>query len=305
MHNNHKYTAKDLIEYAKSKNGAVFFEESYKNSRQKFLWQCSEGHQWMAEWAEINRGRWCRKCHLNTIRENILEIKKFAKSKNGILLSDEYINCDTPLMWQCSEGHQWKAKWTNVKNQHQWCQKCAGLSKPDILELQQHAVNKEGKLLSTKYINSKTKYLWQCKKGHIWEAMWGHIKNKNSWCPQCSSFKTEDLVRNILSEKLKIPLKKYTFIYNKHRYQFDGYNLEYKIAFEYHGYQHYIYPNYFHKNEESFLAGQKRDKEKETYCFENNIKLIIIPYIKNANQHTEEKYKKAIIKSIEKLNIII
>ena len=26
---------------------------------------------------------------------------------------------------------------------------------------------------------------WECKKGHIWEATFGHIKNSKSWCPTC------------------------------------------------------------------------------------------------------------------------
>ena len=65
-------------------------------------------------------------------------------------------------------------------------------------------------------------------------------------------------------------------------YEFDGYNEEHKIAFEYHGYQHYVYPNFFHKTEKDFLSNQERDKAKEEYCKENNIKLIIIPYTDTA-----------------------
>jgi|SRR5579875_517213 len=60
--------------------------------------------------------------------------------------------------------------------------------------------------------------------------------------------------------------------------ELDGYNEELKLAIEYNGMQHYIWPNNFHKTYEQFLEQQERDKIKEKLCKLNNVHLIIIPY---------------------------
>jgi hypothetical protein len=137
--------------------------------------------------------------------------------------------------------------------------------------------------------------LWKCKEGHQWEAKWTDIKNNNSWCPECASFKTEYKCKELLEQTFGFEFKKTRFYYannNKHKYfEFDGYNKENKIAFEYHGYQHYIFPNFFQKTLEIHENAKQRDMDKVIYAKENNIKLIIIPY-------TEEKNLESYIKEI-------
>ena len=55
-----------------------------------------------------------------------------------------------------------------------------------IGEMKRLAASKNGKCLSKNYINSKTKLLWQCEKGHKWEAIPSSIK-VGTWCPKCSA----------------------------------------------------------------------------------------------------------------------
>lgn len=52
-------------------------------------------------------------------------------------------------------------------------------------ELRELAKRQNGKLISTFYIDDKTKLIWQCSQGHTWEARPNNIKN-GSWCPYCS-----------------------------------------------------------------------------------------------------------------------
>lgn len=55
---------------------------------------------------------------------------------------------------------------------------------------------KEGKRLSTEYNNNKEKLIWQCQKGHIWEARPDSIVS-GRWCPECSNRKKltiEDMI---------------------------------------------------------------------------------------------------------------
>jgi len=44
-------------------------EEDIKNVKTKVMWECKEGHQWLAVYTHIREGHWCRKCHSNTIRK--------------------------------------------------------------------------------------------------------------------------------------------------------------------------------------------------------------------------------------------
>lgn len=54
-----------------------------------------------------------------------------------------------------------------------------------IEEMQTVATFKKGKCLSEKYINDRTKLKWQCKAGHVWEAVPRDIK-RDHWCPKCA-----------------------------------------------------------------------------------------------------------------------
>jgi hypothetical protein len=275
---------KKLMEHAKNKSGK-FLSINYKNNEEKLEWQCEKGHIWSACWNHIkNNDSWCPIC-ANNIKNNIIELQKYAISKNGLLLSTEYNNNKQLLKWQCEKGHQWKTAWQHIKNKHSWCPTCSN-NMPEIDKLQQFAKNKNGLLLSKKYKNSRTSVEWQCEKNHIWSACWNNIK-KGSWCSICSAFKKEIECKELLEKKVNVIFIKKRFYHDskfKHKYlEFDGYNEEKKVAFEYQGYQHYIFPNFWHKTKEEFEAGQKRDELKRQYCIENNIKLIIIPYTEQNN----------------------
>lgn len=53
-------------------------------------------------------------------------------------------------------------------------------------DMQELARGHEGKCLSTKYKGMKEKLAWQCKEGHIWEAVPSSIKYNKAWCPVCA-----------------------------------------------------------------------------------------------------------------------
>lgn len=273
---------------AKHHPGGLCLATEYINNHTKMLWQCKVGHQWESHWNSVkDMNSWCPKCkykqQILNQKTNIVELQKYAKTKNGKLISTEYINAHIPVIWECDKLHQWKAKWNTIKDQGSWCPYCFGNLKPDISELQEYAKIKNGKLISIEYINSSSKMLWECKELHQWEATWHNIRDKNSWCPICSSYKTERLCRELLEQKFGFEFKKKRFYYIEQLLEFDGYNEERRIAFEYHGEQHYERNRMWHKTEQDFIAQKIRDDFKEQFCIENNIKLIIIPYTESNN----------------------
>lgn len=95
-------------------------------------------------------------------------------------------------------------------------------------------------------------------KGEIMVANW--LKENNI------SYKQEHLVR------FPFLVKKKPFVF------IDFYLPNHNIFIEYNGKQHYEYVQYFHKTRYDFTRQQIRDNIVRSYCEQNNIKLIEIPY---------------------------
>jgi hypothetical protein len=282
-------------DYAKKEHSGKCIETTYVNAHYKMLWECSKGHKWKATWNSINSGnKWCAICARN-VKPTIEECCEYVKNEhNGRCCNTIYVNSHVRMLWECSEGHQWKTNWNGIKNKKTWCPVCANKSKPSVEECNEYVTKKyNGKCLEKVYVNNETRMLWECSKGHQWRASWGNLHIGNKWCPECSSFKTEHKCKELLEQKLGFELKKTNFKCESNCYQWDGYNEEHKIAFEYHGYQHYEYPNYWHKTLAIYEKAIQRDLDKVQYAKENNIRLIIIPYTEEKN--LEEYISKYII----------
>jgi hypothetical protein len=53
-------------------------------------------------------------------------------------------------------------------------------------ELRAIAKKRHGKCLSETYLGNSTHLLWECQKGHRWEATPSNVKNNRSWRPFCA-----------------------------------------------------------------------------------------------------------------------
>lgn len=71
-----------------------------------------------------------------------------------------------------------------------------------IAEMTDIAHKRGGTCLSTEYVNSDTKLKWQCKNGHIWEAIPYSVKS-GTWCMICSgkARKTIEEMRDIAKNR--------------------------------------------------------------------------------------------------------
>ena len=96
-------------------------------------------------------------------------------------------------------------------------------------------------------------------------------------------WKREEICREILESIYKIPFisVRPDFLKNPkygRNLELDGYNKDVQIAFEHNGYQHYEYPNVWHKTEDEFIYQLEKDSLKKLRCKELRIHLIIIKY---------------------------
>jgi len=137
---------------------------------------------------------------------DLQRLRDHAKSKEGYLLSNSYIGIAKQYEWKCSKRHEWMASGDSVVNSDTWCIICEGLKLEHPLEdLKELVKQKGGKCLSTEYVNSRTKMLFQCNdKSHgPWWATANHIKNDH-WCYKCS----RNYIANPIQELKEVSRKK-------------------------------------------------------------------------------------------------
>jgi ribosomal protein S27AE len=265
---------KECQDIARLKDGKCLSTE-YKTTKTKMKWQCSKGHEWEASMNSVKQGKWCPNCAGKALL-TLKQCQDTAHLKDGKCLSTEYKTNKTKMKWQCSKGHEWEARMSDIK-QGTWCPQCSGTAPLTLKQCQEMAEIKCGLCLSTEYKNAHTKMKWQCSKGHEWEASMNSVK-QGKWCPQCSGYRSEELCRKIIEDNLleKFPKKRPDWL---HGLELDGYNEKLNIAFEYNGIQHYEYNEHFHRGDLANLETQKsRDRDKYRLCREHKVNLIIIPY---------------------------
>ncbi|CAJ0760093.1 15255_t:CDS:2 [Entrophospora sp. SA101] len=111
-----------------------------------------------------------------------------ARARNGLCLSDTYINISTPLRWKCSKDHEWDAPLDRIKYRNTWCPVCAGRHSFHLEIARKIAIDRGGLCLSIQCTATKELLQWRCSKGHEcheWNASLESVKNKNTWCPHC------------------------------------------------------------------------------------------------------------------------
>lgn len=113
---------------------------------------------------------------------------------------------------------------------------------------------------------------------------------KKQWLEILDRYKTENkhsrgeiLTRRALEQLYgeKFPSVRPNWLKNPrtgYNLELDGYCEKLKMAFEYHGEQHRIFPNNFHKTFEEFKDQVIRDKDKADICEKRGIYLIIVDF---------------------------
>ena len=165
-----------------------------------------------------------------------------------------------------------------LKQKHKFCDNCRS---NDISN------QRFGNLIAIQRIgsNHNRHSLWKCKCdcGNDIIVTYGHLINGDTKPCGCIKSQGESKIKNILLQNDIIYESQKTF--EDCRFpdtnmlaRFDFYLPEYNVLIEYDGQQHYNYTNSGWNTEENFLKTQNRDKYKNEWCKNNNIKLIRIPY---------------------------
>jgi hypothetical protein len=113
----------DLRAHARSKGGECLSPRNL-GSGKIHEWRCANGHEWFSTWHEIKRGKWCAACVRPGTLDTIEDMRAAARDQGGLCLEEEYKGSVFKCRWMCHEGHEWKARWGNVKA-GSWCPECA------------------------------------------------------------------------------------------------------------------------------------------------------------------------------------
>ena len=212
----------------------------------------------------------------------------------------EYVNSDSRVSIKCIlHDHEFKLRASNhLRQEFGGCNICSNNNFINLMtrtneEFINKASIKHNNIYDyslTKYTHCHDKIIVVCKKhGKFTQQADSHVKGAG--CPSCNTYRNENDCRNIMED-----ITGEKFIKDKPKFlcglEYDGYNSNLNLAFEYNGVQHYEYVPFFHNNNEVNLNKQKRNDEiKKQLSHENGIYLIIIPYyIEDIRTFIEHEY---------------
>jgi hypothetical protein len=183
-----KQQLKEMHNYAMRKGGKCLATE-YINSHYKYLWEDSEGNQWLACWYNYKqRGGWSKKAGYEKnakalIKYTICDInEKFAKPRGGKLMSTEYKNTKTKLEWEDSKGriflmsleHVIAGQWSP----HEKKERIGDLKRKYDYEFCVNLAKSYSGVLITEYlpkITTSTKLMWKDKNGETFVKTLGAV----------------------------------------------------------------------------------------------------------------------------------
>ena len=120
------HTIEEMQTFAVSKGGQCL-SIKFVHVKDSLLWECAEGHQWMANADNIINGeKWCPTCSGNQLK-TLEDMQRIALGRGGRCLSTLYEGVNKKLLWECQEGHHWETI-PSVILRGGWCTTCsAGL----------------------------------------------------------------------------------------------------------------------------------------------------------------------------------
>lgn len=276
---------------------STLLSKKYKGSRVLMSFRCECGKVYHCCWSDFqNRKRYyCHECSLKygTKRLSFEFInKEFNKVGLFILEGQNYNNGKNLLLCMTEDGYKIFKSYSNINKSfkksifsYKYNKENYVYNVNNYLKLN----NIKGKcinILDCKSGEHGQYYIeMECECGKFYKSCIDYIREGNYRCPECSKSmsKGEQEVKKTL-ENIGIKfIAQYKFpdCKDKKCLSFDFYLPDYNICIEYDGEQHFSKCSF--QTQEKFEDGIKRDKIKENYCKNNNIKLIRIPYFEFKN----------------------
>lgn len=285
--NNHNYTPSEFKEklYLLFGDKYNYDKTFYKTQKEKVIISCKYHGDIEKYPISLLRGSGCGKCETKNYKIDTDEFINRSINIHGNLFNYKYvkyINDYTHVKIECKKHGIFE----QIPNTHLaggGCQICSGRYK----YTNEIFIDKSNKIHENKYdyshvnyINAHKKVKILCKKhGFFKQKPYSHLNGRG--CPSCKESKGENKINEILlSFNVKfIRQKTFKDCKFKSLLHFDFYIEDLNLCIEYDGEFHFR-PVF---GKEQFLISKNRDEVKNTYCEENNIKLLRIPYYEYDN----------------------
>lgn len=158
--------------------------------------ECPVGHRWSPTVASFFKGHSCIKCYRSSKEELIQALDKIGAK----MISKHLGDVNKKHEFRCQEGHQvWQTP-NKIFNENIFCKECGtnqcieSRRKSEKGKAEAFAKKNGIKLISTKYINWKTKYTWSCLKcGERFSASYRTLTRRKTKCLKCGSSRKMDL----------------------------------------------------------------------------------------------------------------
>ncbi|MGL6175107.1 MAG: hypothetical protein ACRC1P_10930 [Cellulosilyticaceae bacterium] len=276
---NHIYSHEEVKDYLAT-FGYKLLSDTYVNVISPIKIMCPEGHVYTTIFYNFNKkGTRCYKCTMENLGYSYEYVKGYIESFGYKLLSDTYVNSKEKLLIECDKGHRYEQCFDVFKNAECRCPSCTGTFKYTYDEVDSYISSFGYKLISNEYVNNRGEIEIMCDKGHIYKTNFSNFKNGKTRCPICNESKGERYISSILNKYDIdcIKQKRFSECVYKNPLPFDFYISSLNTCIEYDGEQHFIPFEYF-GGDEGLMMTQLRDGIKDSYCEDNGIKLIRIPY---------------------------
>lgn len=264
--------------------------------------KCSCGEEFEVNFSKFIDGkRKCNKC-LGVINWENEDIIKYIKDNSECdIIKIDFNGIESKLKLRCKCGNIFTTKFKNFKNKNKT--QCNSCGEKNRNEKQRHNFETISKFISENtnctliscdgYKNLKSNIKCKCNCGRIFTTrMINFVSFGKKMCDICGykNTKGEQEISNILKEKSITFEREYTFEdlinINKLRFDFAVFNDKkknsLKMLIEYQGEGHYKTIDWSGCGEEHAEKQLEiikfRDELKTKYCYENNIKLLKIPY---------------------------
>ena len=185
-------------------------------SHQKVLWICEKGHTWAATVKNrALKGSGCPYCEHRAVLEGyndlqtlFPEISMTWSPKNELKPSEVSSRSNTEILWQCEQGHEWKARVADRTEGH-GCPYCAGqrvwkgfndlaTTHPDLISewSDKNKISPD----SITYKN-RTNVWWHCSKcGNDYQAV-VYTRTNGRICPFCIANELKTLRKQKTADK--------------------------------------------------------------------------------------------------------
>ena len=275
--------------------GLTLLSKEYVDCKHKLEFICDKhidkGIQYKTMDDIMNSHQSCRYCGIEKRGEQYRisdEAIQDRCNELDLIYIGRYVkNQETWIRFKCkvhlNKGVQ-DISWYHLKTCAAGCAFCTGRYKTTedfIREMSE--INPDIEIIG-EYSGSENPVKCKCKIcGHEWSPIGRSLRNKQG-CPACTSSKGEIKVKHFLDDnKIAYVAQKsfYDCVY-KEKLRFDFYLSDHNILIEYDGEQHFKPVDFASKGlawaNKVFEHNQIKDKIKNDYCKDNNIRLIRIPY---------------------------